>query len=127
MEVKMFATLQAINKWQRRAFSYGDSDCCQFTAFVVRELTGRDYAKAFSYNNETEAYALINAHGSLRDFAGSILGVESLSIKTGDPVLMCLPIIGEVMGVMLGDTIVSVTKAGLMRVDKRYLVCGWRG
>ena len=121
----IFATAQAINKWERREFSYGDSDCCQFTAFVVKQLTGRDYARQFSYSSEAEADALISAQGDLRDFAASILGEPTGGLKTGDPVIMDLPQIGQVMGVILGDKLVSVCKRGLIRVDKRYLVCGW--
>ena len=121
----IFATAQAINKWERREFRYGDSDCCQFTAFVVKQLTGRDYALQFSYSSEAEADALISAEGDLRDFAASILGEPTGGLKTGDPVIMDLPQIGQVMGVILGDKLVSVCKRGLIRVDKRYLVCGW--
>lgn len=121
----MLKTLQAINKWKRRDFRYGDSDCCQFTAFIVRELTGRDYAQPFSYDSEAEAYKFITEHGGLRDFAKSILGDESTNLKSGDPVIMRLPMVGELMGVLLGETIVSVCAAGLVRVDRRYLICGW--
>ena len=121
----MTPTLNAINKWNRRRFSYGDADCCQFTAFIVKQLTGRDYARQFSYSNEQEADALISAKGDLRDFAESILGEPTGGLKTGDPVIMRLPTIGQVMGILLGDNIVSVCERGLIRVDKRYLVCGW--
>lgn len=121
----MMPTVNAINKWNRRQFSYGDADCCQFTAFIVKQLTGRDYARQFSYSNQQEADALISAKGDLRDFAESILGEPTGGLKTGDPVIMRLPTIGQVMGILLGDKIVSVCERGLIRVDKRYLVCGW--
>jgi len=116
---------QAINKWERREFNYGDADCCQFTAFIVKQLTGHDYAQAFDYSSEQEAKALISEKGDLRDFAESILGEPADDLKTGDPVIMRLPTIGQVMGILVGDKIVSVCKRGLVRVDKRYLVCGW--
>tara|TARA_R100001163_G_scaffold65766_1_gene64638 strand:+ start:2818 stop:3189 length:372 start_codon:yes stop_codon:yes gene_type:complete len=121
----MTPTLNAINKWDRRQFNYGDADCCQFTAFIVKQLTGRDYARQFAYSNKVEADALISAKGDLRDFAQSILGEPTGGLKTGDPVIMRVPTIGLAMGILLGDKIVSVCERGLIRVDKRYLVCGW--
>ena len=121
----MNETLNAINKWDRRPFRYGDADCCQFTAFIVKQLTGRDYARQLSYSNEQEADALISAKGDLRDFAESILGEPTGGLKTGAPVIMRVPTIGQAMGILLGDKIVSVCERGLIRVDKRYLVCGW--
>ena len=121
----IIATLQAINKWERREFAYGDADCCQFTAFIVKQLTGHDYSRQFAYSNEAEADALISAKGELRDFAESILGEPTGGLKTGDPVIMQLRTIGQVMGVLLGDQIVSLCQRGLIRVDKRYLICGW--
>ena len=121
----MTPTLDAINQWNRRQFSYGDSDCCQFAAFVVKQLTGRDYAEQFTYKTKEEADALISAQGDLRDFAQSILGAPTGNLKTGDPVIVELPTIGLAMGILIGDKIASVCERGLIRVDKRYLVCGW--
>ena len=43
----------ALNKWNRREFSYGDADCCQFAAFIVKELTGKDYSEQFKYQTDT--------------------------------------------------------------------------
>jgi len=53
--------LQALNKWQRRDFTYGDADCCQFAGFIVKELTGKDYLADFNYSSEEEAYEIKDA------------------------------------------------------------------
>ena len=53
-------TLAALNSWEKRPFTYGSADCCQFAAHVARAITGRDYMSAFEYANEQEANALID-------------------------------------------------------------------
>ena len=70
----------ALNKWQRRQFKYGDADCCQFIAFVVKELTGKDYAANFHYESEAQAEVLVGREGELVDFIGSILGLSLIHI-----------------------------------------------
>lgn len=115
----------ALNKWKRREFTYGDADCCQFAAFIVKELTGKDYASAFSYSSEGEAKALISQKGELVDFIGSILGKPSFELKDGDPCVVTLPIVGQACGVKLSEHIVCLTEKGMVRVPNRYLVAGW--
>ena len=117
--------LAALNKWQRRKFNYGDADCCQFAAFIVKELTGQDYAADFQYNTEQEADQIISKAGDLQDFIASVLGEPSGQLKDGDPCLIKLPIVGQLLGVKLGASVVALTEKGMVRVDVRYLVCGW--
>ena len=54
----------ALNKWQRRQFNYGDADCCQFAAFIVNEMTGKNYASQFEYESEAQAEVLVGREGS---------------------------------------------------------------
>ena len=115
----------ALNKWKRRDFSYGDADCCQFAAFIVKELTGKDYSSEFSYSSEDEAEALIAQKGELIDFIGGILGKPSFELKDGDPCIVNLPIVGQACGVRLSNHIVCLTEKGMVRVPNRYLVAGW--
>ena len=115
--------LAALNKWQRREFNYGDADCCQFAAFIAKELTGQDYAADFQYNTEQEADEIVN--GDLKGLIVSILGNESDQLKDGDPCLIDMPIVGQIMGIKLGSQVVALTQKGLIRVQDRYLVCGW--
>tara|TARA_A100000172_G_scaffold71077_1_gene51560 strand:- start:37 stop:405 length:369 start_codon:yes stop_codon:yes gene_type:complete len=115
----------ALNKWQRRAFKYGDADCCQFIAFVVKELTGKDYAANFHYESEAQAEVLVGREGELVDFIGSILGQPIDKPKDGDPCIVDIPIVGQVCGVKLSDKVVCLTAKGMMRIPDRYLIAGW--
>ena len=120
--IKVYA---ALNKWQRRTFSYGDADCCQFTAFIVKELTGKDFASRFNYSDEKTAYELVCKHGSLVDFIKSILGKPSDALSDGDPCVIDVPIIGQVCGIKLRDKVVCLTEKGMTQVPDRYLLGGW--
>ena len=115
----------ALNKWQRRQFKYGDADCCQFIAFVVKELTGKDYAANFHYESEAQAQVLIVREGELVDFIGSILGEPSRELKDGDPCVVSLPIVDQICGIKLGDYVVCLTSRGMARVPERYVLAGW--
>ena len=86
----------ALNKWQRRQFRYGDADCCQFIAFVVKELTGKDYAANFHYESEAQAQVLVGREGTLLEFIGSILGEPSKTLQDGDPCVVRLPIVDQI-------------------------------
>lgn len=115
----------ALNKWQRRQFKYGDADCCQFTAFVVKELTGRDYSSQFEYASEAEAELIVGRKGELVDFIASVLGKASSDLKDGDPCVVDIPIVGQVCGIKLSDKIVCLTEKGMVRIPDRYLLAGW--
>ena len=115
----------ALNKWERRTFMYGDADCCQFAAFIVKELTGKDYAEKFTYESEAQAELLIGREGELVDFIGSILGDVSSDIKDGDPCVVDVPIAGQVCGIKLSDKVVCLTEKGMTQIPDRYIVAGW--
>ena len=115
----------ALNKWQRRQFKYGDADCCQFIAFVVKELTGKDYAANFHYESEAQAEVLVGREGELIDFIGSILGEPSRELKDGDPCVVTAPIVGQVCGIKLKDKVVCLTNKGFAQIPDRYLISGW--
>ena len=72
----------ALNKWQKRDFKYGDADCCQFIAFVVKDLTGKDYSAGFQYESEAQAELLVGREGELVDFIGSIFLIRVTFKKT---------------------------------------------
>jgi hypothetical protein len=115
----------ALNKWDRRQFQYGDADCCQFTAFIVKELTGKDYSQKFQYESAAQAELLVGREGELVDFIGSILGTASSDLKDGDPCVVDMPIIGQVCGIKLSDQIICLTEKGMTKVPDRYLLAGW--
>ena len=115
---------KALNTWNRREFKYGDADCCSFVAHVASELTGLDYRRFITYANESEAYGIIEAHGGFEALMDSVFERQG-EPRDGDPCLLKLPIVGEIMGVKLGDTAVCITKFGLSQISDRYIIKGW--
>lgn len=114
----------ALNTWKRRDFDYGDSDCCSFVAHISSELTGRDYKAYITYNNEKEAYSIIDSHGGFEQLIDSVFG-EPNDPKLGDPCMVDIPISGKVMGIKYTDGVVCVTKKGLTIIPERYIIRGW--
>lgn len=115
---------QALNTWKRREFKYGDADCCSFVAHVASELTGRDYRQFITYANEAEAYGIIASHGGFEALMDSIF-IHQGEPKDGDPCLLNIPIVGEIMGIKYQNSVVCVTKHGLTQIKDRYIVRGW--
>lgn len=115
----------ALNRWQRRQFNYGDADCCQFAAFIVNEMTGKNYASQFKYNSEAQAESIISKKGKLADLIQSVLGEPSNDLKDGDPCVLDLPIIGQVCGIKYQGSVVCLTAKGMKQLPDRYLVLGW--
>jgi hypothetical protein len=115
---------RALLTWKRRDFKYGDSDCCAFVAHMASELTGRDYKRFITYSSEKSAYDIIGLYGGFEPLMDSIFKTRRYP-EQGDPCLVKVPIIGELMGIRYGDNIVCVTKKGLAEVSEKYLVTGW--
>ena len=118
-------TIKALNEWEKRQFNYGDSDCCQFVAYVIKHFSGKDYSKAFEYKSEQEANMLICRFGSLKELITSILGEPSDNLNDGDPVISKFPIIGETMGIKLGEFVICLTEKGMAKLHNRHQICGW--
>ena len=120
--------IDALNKWERRSFRYGDADCCQFAGFIARELTGTNYLKSFQYASEEAAYQIIEGHGSLKEAVISVLGdpTDDLDeLPDGSPVLLEVPRHGEVMGVKLGDQAVCLVQNGMAQLPNKLIKSGW--
>lgn len=118
-------TISALNSWEKRKFQYGNVDCCQFAAHVVKHISGKDYAQGFAYSSESEAGLLISKFGSLKELITSVLGEPSDNLLDGDPVISCFPVTGETMGIKLGDKVVCLTEKGLIKLSNNHQVCGW--
>ena len=120
--------IDALNKWERRSFRYGDADCCQFAGFIAKELTGKDYLKQFKYTSEASAAEIIEGHGSLKETVISVLGDPSDDLDElpdGSPILLEVARHGEVMGVKLGDQAVCLVQNGMARLPQTVIRCGW--
>lgn len=117
--------ISALNVWERRDFSYGDADCCQFAAFIVKQMTGKDFALDFNYQSEAQAYEIVAEKGQLADFLKTLLGNPTTQLKDGDPCVVDLPMIGQVCGVKYKTNVVCLTQKGLTQIKDRYLLLGW--
>ena len=118
---------QALNKWQRRDFTYGDSDCCQFAGFIVQEITGKDYLATFAYNDQSEAESIIKSNGDLEDTVSTVLGQPTYDVSRlpdGSPVILKFPS-GPLIGVKLGKSAVCLTLKGLTKMPEEYIAAGW--
>lgn len=116
--------IRAMSSWKRREFTYGDADCCSFIAHVTSELTGRDYRRFITYKSEDEAYGIIDSHGGFEALMDSVFENKGDPVD-GDPCLVKLPIVGEMMGIKLDKTVVCITKFGLSQMPERYILKGW--
>ncbi len=118
---------QALNKWEKKDFNYGDVDCCQFAGFIVKELTGKDYLADFHYNSEEDAETIIKNFGDLEDTAASVLGEPTKEIRSlpdGSPVIVKTPD-SQLMGIKLGNAAVCLVKKGFARIPGQHLLWGW--
>tara|TARA_B100001250_G_scaffold370053_1_gene353942 strand:- start:2861 stop:3253 length:393 start_codon:yes stop_codon:yes gene_type:complete len=120
-------TLKALNNWQKRAFNYGDADCCQFAGHVIKEITGIDYMKSFSYSSEEEANKIITTQGGFVSAVTESLGEPCPTeiLQDGDPVMVNILPIGQVMGVLFGKHVVCLAEKRMIRVHGRNITHGW--
>lgn len=123
-QISRFDVLRALNKWERRQFEYGDSDCCSFVAFIANKLTGRDFSEYLTYASESDANKIIDSHGSFENLIDSVFG-EPQEASNGSPVMLKLPKVGKVMGIKLDDTAVCLTKRGMVQISDRYIIRSW--
>lgn len=66
-----------IERWQRRAFDYGEADCCQFVGECIEAVTNWNPMSAIPvYSNEHEANMTIAALGGLEAAITTVLGIK---------------------------------------------------
>ena len=120
-------TLKAFNAWEKRAFKYGDADCCQFAGHVIKEITGIDYMDSFNYSSEDEAKDIIRNQGgfvsAVTEFLGQPCPKEVL--QDGDPVLIKMQPMGQLMGVLFGKDVVCLAERKMIRINSRHITHGW--
>ncbi|MGB2426379.1 MAG: DUF6950 family protein [Alteromonas sp.] len=118
---------QALNKWRKRNFDYGDADCCQFAGFIVQELTGKNYLATFNYQSQPEADNIISGFGGLEHTVSSVLGDSQRSfhmLDDGSPVLCEMPY-GQLLGVKLGSVAIALGKKGFINIPQSMFKAGW--
>lgn len=115
-------------QYANETFEYGVLDCCQFAAKVAEKIEGIDYSRLFAYASEAEAYEFISDAGNLKELVTGILGrepVDVASLVTGDPVLLQLPIVGEMIGIHTNEAAIVKTPKGAVKINLEKAVCGW--
>ena len=68
---------------------------------------------------------MIDACGGLGELVRTVLGEPSDDLEDGDPVLLKVPIIGEVVGVKFGPGAVALSPSSMLQVSQQYVVEGW--
>ena len=61
---KLNACPSSIKQMGKARLQLCDADCCQFIAFVVEQLTGKDYAAGFQYELEAQAVLIVGREAS---------------------------------------------------------------
>jgi len=122
------AVKAAVRKFEDSPFEYGAFDCCEFVREVATLYRGQDPAPELIYMNEREAIQIIAEAGGLSELMTYVFGtpVKADDAEVGDALKLKLPKTGEVMGVRVPDGALVPVMRGLMKVDLRYALEGWR-
>lgn len=115
----------ALNKWGRENFAYGTRDCCQFTSFIVKEMTGVDYAEQFTYQSEKTAYQIVDEHEDLVGLFTHLLGEKNTAKVDGDPCIVNVEGVGQIAGVKYKEGVICLLKKGFVSISDEFVVAGW--
>lgn len=122
------AVKTAVRKFEDSPFQYGAFDCCEFVREVATIYRGQDPAPDLVYVSEREAMQIIAEAGGLSELMTYIFGpaVSPKDTEIGDALKVKLPKTDDVMGVRVPDGALVPVMRGLMKVDLRYALEGWR-
>lgn len=118
---------------QRRAFVWGEWDCCLMAANCIQELTGTDPVTQYrgAYTSKRGALKLILTHGGFEAFMNEIAAdnacpkVPALSAQRGDAVLLPLPDM-PALGICIGRHAAYAAPFGLTFVQIDTSMLCWR-
>ncbi len=122
------AVKTAVRKFEDSPFQYGAFDCCEFVREVATIYRGQDPAPDLVYVSEREAMQIIAEAGGLSELMTYVFGppVSPEETETGDALKVKLPKTDDVMGVRVPEGALVPVMRGLMKVDLRYALEGWR-
>lgn len=110
-------------------FEWGVLDCCLFAARVAERIEGVDYAAGFSHHDENSAAQYIATAGGLEQLITTTLDrdpVEINQLQCGDPVLLNLPTVGDVLGVYNGSDAIVKTPNHAIIISSSRILKGWQ-
>lgn len=126
MKPKAQSLLRVAGRWRARPFEYGVADCCQFARDLVREATGVDYGREWTYASEEEAEVIIEQHGGLEGLVSRYLGepVGPDDLEVGDLCLVKAPGF-ESLAAKSGQVAYMPSRAGVRAVSSHRIAKGW--
>ena len=131
LEARRRAVRETLLDVANEPFKWGEIDCCQFAAMVAHRITGKDYSAGYEYATENEANGILESFDeSLETMVTSLLHVKPCEdlkrLTIGDPVLLTIPGVGELLGVM-GDKAVFVkSETGVLKWPRlNSIKAGW--
>lgn len=113
--------------WLRRPFSYGESDCFQFTASVVSAITGVDYRERFpKYESRETAEDILALNGGASGIVSSVFGEMKppLHALAGDVIVADFGF-GPTAGICVGPRICAPGPCGLIFLDLDHATAAW--
>lgn len=101
------------------------TDCYEFTAGVVFEVTGRDFRRLFQYQGVREYTRIVRGSDGLLALATQTLGepCDPSECRDGDPVLVRSG--REMLGVKFQDMAIVKTGKHSYQLPLAAAVCGW--
>ena len=126
MKPKAQSLLRVAGRWRARPFEYGVADCCQFARDLVREATGVDYGREWTYASEEEAEGIIEQHGGLEGLVSRYLGepVGPDDLEVGDLCLVQAPGF-EMLAAKSGQGAYGPSRKGIVMVQSHRIAKGW--
>jgi hypothetical protein len=119
----------AIDQAKDQPFSYGEQDCCLFSARVIDAMCDTDYAVklASKYQNARTAALYLAKYESLREAVTEWLGEAKPPVfaQRGDVVLF-MNEGREVVGICIGGHIAAVTKNGVKMFPIDSAIAIWK-
>lgn len=118
---------RVLNEQAGEPFAWGQLDCVQFSISAADEIAGKKHSAEFEYEDESSAQKLRDAYGGLVGLFSSVFGaplpVEYLD--DGDPCLVEIPGIGELMGMWVNARAIVKSEGGTIDVPSSRVLKGW--
>lgn len=108
-------------------FSWGVLDCCQLLQKWLKNY-GNRLQQRFFYASEDDAEGIINSANGLENLVTKILGVDSVGVEfldVGDPVLVDIPVMGNMIGVFNGNHAIIKLKQRAVLIEGQRILKGW--